>query len=476
MLDNNIVLMTDSYKLSHWPQYPPGTEFLHSYMEARGGQYPETVFFGLQYYLKRFLCGRVLNDEMIEEAAEFSADHLGDKNIFNYKGFKRLLHKYNGILPVEIRAIPEGMRVNTGNALITIFNTDAEFPWLVNYLETLLLKVWYPMAVATLSHSIRQNILSHLIKSGDPSTIDFKFHDFGYRGSTSEESAAIGGSAHLVNFKGTDTLAAIRMLRKYYNCKMAGFSIPAAEHSTITSWMKDHEVDAYKNMLEQYPGMVAIVADSYDIYNACENIFGGELRDRVIAHGGPVIIRPDSGDPASTDLKVVKILANKFGGKINSKGYFTLMPNVKVIQGDGVNRFSTDKCLTTLENDGFSSDNLGFGCGGALHQEVTRDTNDVSFKASAIVVNGELRDVSKSPIGQVSKKSKAGPLETTYIGPEKGFITLRSGTIGERVFGDRLVPVFRNGDLLKDYTLDEVWENVLTLDYRQNINANSMKD
>ncbi len=53
----NLVLQTDSYKFTHWKQYPPGTQYVYSYLESRGGMFPQTVFFGLQYYLLKYLCG-----------------------------------------------------------------------------------------------------------------------------------------------------------------------------------------------------------------------------------------------------------------------------------------------------------------------------------------------------------------------------------------------------------------------------------
>src|SRR5699024_5247826 len=142
--------------------------------------------------------------------------------------------------------------------------------WLPSYLETLLLRVWYPITVATLSWHVRQTIGRFLERTSDEAEtqLPFKLHDFGARGVSSLESAAIGGAAHLVNFQGTDTLAALMLARAYYHEPMAAFSIPAAEHSTITVWGRDHEVDAYRNMLAHFakPGaLLSVVSDSYDI-------------------------------------------------------------------------------------------------------------------------------------------------------------------------------------------------------------------
>jgi nicotinamide phosphoribosyltransferase len=264
---HNILLCTDSYKVSHHLQYPPNTSKVYSYFESRGGKFPETVFFGLQYLLKKHLVGQIITLEKIEEAREIYETHLGP-GLFNYDGWKYILDKHGGKFPLRIKAVPEGSVVPTKNVLFTVENTDPNCYWLTNYVETLLVQVWYPMTVCTNSREQKKIIAKYLNETADNlDNLYFKLHDFGYRGSTSHESAGIGGAAHLVNFKGTDTIAGLTMARKFYGCKMAGFSIPAAEHSTITSWTKEKEVEAYRNMLTKFPnGLMACVSDSYDIW------------------------------------------------------------------------------------------------------------------------------------------------------------------------------------------------------------------
>src|SRR5438445_9840103 len=233
----------------------------------------------LQYYLLKYLCGSVVTEEDVMEAQQFVDRHIGP-GMFNFDGWMHIVRNHGGKLPVVIKAVPEGSSVNVQNVLMTIENTDPACYWLTNYLETLLLKVWYPITVATLSHAIRKAILDKLHRSGDPALIDFKLHDFGYRGVSSEETAGIGAAAHLINFKGTDTVAGIRVLQQFYQSQeMEGFSIPAAEHSTITAWGRENEGRAYENMLTQFPqGLVAVVSDSYNVYEACEKLWGEELR------------------------------------------------------------------------------------------------------------------------------------------------------------------------------------------------------
>lgn len=448
---DNLILLTDSYKVTHAKQYPPNCTNVYSYFESRGGDFQETVFFGLQYILKKYLSTPIRSFD-IEEAKEICALHFGNDKLFNEEGWRYIVDKYDGKLPVSIKAVPEGTKVPVSNVLMTIENTDLNCWWLTNYIETLLVQTWYPTTIATLSNYYRRMILRYLEETGDPSTIDFKLHDFGFRGSTSVESSGIGGCAHLVNFKGTDTMSALLVARDYYACKMAGFSIPAAEHSTITSWGREHEVDAYRNMLKQFPtGLVACVSDSFNIYRACSELWGMTLKDEVLARNGILVIRPDSGKPRDVVPDVIKRLGKAFGWEKNSKGYYVLNPKVRVIQGDGINLRSCEGILEAMKYDGLSADNIAFGSGGGLLQQVNRDTCRFAFKCSSVVVDGEETEVYKEPFTDPKKNSKRGRLKLISAGGH--YITLPCyGGRNE----DVLQEVFRNGDILVNWKLDEI--------------------
>lgn len=451
----NLLLKTDSYKVSHYRQYPPKTTLVHSYLESRGGDYPSVVFFGLQYYLMTAFT-RPISKEDIDEADSMYAEHFGDPGLFNRKGWEYILDTYGGYLPLRIRAVPEGTRVPVSNVLMTVENTDPNVPWLTNYMETRLSQVWYPTTVATLSLSCRKIIMDALVKSADVPNADFKLHDFGYRGSTSDESAMIGGMAHLIGFSVTDTVAALVGAKTFYHATaMPGFSIPAAEHSTITSWGKEHEVDAYGNMLTQFPsGLVAVVSDSYNIYAACEKLWGEALKDRVLSRNGTVVIRPDSGDPLEVVPKVVEILGNKFGFTVNQKGYKLLDSHVRVIQGDGVSPTMIELILTKLMQLGWSADNVGFGMGGGLLQSVNRDTCQFAFKTSAIVAGGDIIPVSKDPITSQAKRSKAGIL--TLVKDTSGAMNTVDYRAVKSDDVDMMSTVYDNGSILRWTTFDEI--------------------
>ena len=449
---HNICLLTDSYKASHYLQYPPGTESVYSYFESRtGGRFSETVFFGLQYFLESYLAGEVLTLEMIDEADSLFRNHFGGQDIFNRRGWLQILESHRGRLPVRIRAVPEGTVVPESNVMMTVENTDPNAFWLTNYLETLLVQTWYGSTVATQSRAMKQLIHKSLEATGDPELLPFKLHDFGFRGVTCPEQAAIGGAAHLVNFQGTDTVAGISMARQVYSADMPGYSIPAAEHSTIASWGESHEMDAMRNMLVQYPtGLVACVSDSFDIYRACAEYWGDTLRDEVIARDGVLVVRPDSGDPPVVINRVLALLGEAFGTELNAKGYRLLHPKIRIIQGDGIDYTMLEHILDSVQAAGWSADNLAFGSGGGLLQKLNRDTQRFAFKCSSVTVDGQTRDVYKSPVTSQGKASKRGRLKLVRQG--NSFVTVGVDAAGENC----LQTVFENGMIQRRHNFAEI--------------------
>jgi nicotinamide phosphoribosyltransferase len=452
--DANIILDTDSYKSSHFMQYPPQMTRLMSYLESRGGTYPATRFFGLQYVLKRYLTTRVTL-EMVQEASEVIGAH-GEP--FPLQEWRTIATELNGKLPLEVRAVPEGMVIPTHNALMTVTNTDERFPWLVGWFETMLMRVWYPTTVATQSYFIRQIIRDALETSADDPSgeIAFKLHDFGSRGVSSRESAGIGGLAHLLNFMGTDTMEALRTARNYYGADMAGFSIPAAEHSTVTTWGKENELEAYRhtvNMFAQPGKTFAVVSDSYDLKRAINEFWGTALREQIVSSGATLVVRPDSGDPAGMVRMAVRALEAKFGSTVNQKGY-RVMNNVRVIQGDGINEESIKEILAAILNDGFSASNVGFGMGGALLQQVNRDTQRFAYKASAAIVDGAYRPVYKDPVTDPRKRSKDGVLDLTMDG--KRFVTKQYTDFASSYPNSVMRTVYRDGEMTVTDTLEEI--------------------
>lgn len=456
MLDN-IIKQTDSYKPSHGNLYVPRTSKIHSYCESRGGKYPKTVFFGLQYYLMKYLAGVQVTAEKIEAADRFWTAHLGP-GVFDRSKWEYILKTHDGKLPIRIEALPEGFVSPVSTALFNIENTDPHCFWLTNHCETLLMKTWYPITIATQSYHIKKDVLKALERSGTPSMIDFKVHDFGYRGVSSEETAAIGGAAHLLSFMGSDTAAGLDFLMEYYSAQMPGFSIPATEHSIMCSFGNaEHEIQAMENVLAKYPkGLVACVSDTWDIFHACSQHWGTTLKEKVLSRDGTLVIRPDSGDPYEVVPKCLDILWEKFGGTY-VKGYKVLDPHVRMIQGDGMNPESIPLLYNVIMHRGFSADNLAVGSGGGLLQTVNRDTQKFAIKASAALVGNEWIDIYKEPITDPGKKSKKGRL-TTIIRDNQVYTVQQSYNMpGAR---NAMVPVFENGEILRKWSLNDIKETI----------------
>jgi len=461
---DNLLLNTDSYKASHWLQYPPGTDATFFYVESRGGTYDRTVFFGLQAILKEYLAKPVTHAH-VDEARDLFAAH-GEP--FNEAGWRHIVDYHGGLLPIRIRAVPEGTVVPTHQALMTIESTDPAAFWVPSYLETMLLRIWYPVTVATISWHAKQTIRQFLERTSDDAEgqLPFKLHDFGSRGVSSVESAAIGGAAHLVNFLGTDTVSGLLLARAHYHQPMAGFSIPAAEHSTITSWGRENEAEAYRNMLRQFakPGtIVAVVSDSYDIYHAITEHWGKTLRQEVIDSGATVVVRPDSGDPVAVVHQCLELLDEAFGHTVNGKGY-KVLNHVRVIQGDGVNPTSIRAILDRVTSAGYATDNVAFGMGGALLQQLNRDTQKFALKCSAARVNGAWIDVWKDPVTDKGKQSKRGRMTLLRHREYGTFKTVPVPAHAHSLadidkpmgFDDAMVTVWEDGKIVSDFTFSDI--------------------
>ena len=417
MLVRNRLLELDSYKFSHSLLYPKDTEILFGYMGSRNNaEFPYTVFAGTARFNNDYLKIPISKDE-VEEAYEIGKQHGVN---FNYREWMEIIEDHNGILPLKIRAVKEGTPVPKDNVMLTVVNTDERYPWLTTFVETALLRhIWYPSTVATVSHYIKHEILKPFLKKTTDSheqNLDFMLHDFGARGVSSLESAQIGGTAHLINFKGTDNLSTISNVINIYEDEapyIPGYSIPATEHSTMTSWGREREKDCIENIIEKYlkPGKsVSVVIDSYDMDNVINNILGKQLKEKISNSGGTFVVRPDSGNPLEVVPHVLNRLGENFGYEINSKGFKMLPDCIRVIQGDGVDYNSIKHILKNTTNEKWAAGNLVFGSGGGLLQKIDRDTNSFAFKISAAKINGIWRDIYKNPIGDRNKRSKKGIL------------------------------------------------------------------
>ena len=416
MIENNICLLTDSYKVTHHYFYPKGTEKIYSYLESRlGAEFNKTIFYGLQYIIKKYLEGQVVNQQKIEEADKLISNHIGE-DIFNKKGWYYILDEYDGYLPIEIKSVPEGTPVNVNNVLMTVENTDKKSFWLVNYLESLLLQVWYPSTVATLSAEVRKLSKFYLEVTGSSKdNLDFMLHDFGYRGASSTESSMLSGSAHLLSFSGTDTIPSLTIPENYYNdSNLYGFSVQATEHSVMTSLGPEGEFDQILNVIDNAKnGILSMVIDSYNYKNflteagKSNSRLNNAITDFLAIEGNKVVFRPDSGEPVATTIDCLNILEKGFGSYLTDKGYKVFDSNIGLLWGDGLNYHKIRDILFAMKSNGWAAENIIFGMGGGLHTSVNRDTQRNAFKCSAQLRNGKWIDIYKNPLDS-SKKSKTG--------------------------------------------------------------------
>ncbi len=480
----NPLLHTDVYKIGHMEQYNPGTSKVSSYLIARSDKkLPDVLFYGLQYYLKKYLTIKI-EQWMADEFFEMYSEVLGCPVPEPTKEKLNSLVKL-GYIPLEIKAVAEGTILPVKNVLATITNTEPGFHWCVGFFESLLLKVWNTCTVASYSNKLKKLCEKYADETCDNKDhVMFQVHDFGYRGVSSEETAELSGSAHLINFRGTDTIPAIKFLKDNYKATgLIGCSVPASEHSVMCSFGREGELDAFKNMLNLYPtGIVSIVSDTFNLWNVLTN-FCDVLYTEITSRDGKVVFRPDSGNPEEIingsfecycsggnrdfifdkDCKpeckgALQLLWDKFGGTINSKGYKVLNPKVGLIYGDGMFYERFERTLETMKENGFASSNLVIGVGGLLLQQHNRDDQGYAIKATYAEINGVPHNLLKDPITDPGKKSHTGLL-CLWKNSDGSYETQDNCAEIVEQFGGELKTVFLNGKLTKEFTLEEIRNN-----------------
>jgi nicotinamide phosphoribosyltransferase len=435
--------------------YPEGTDGMFDHFLSRGGRYGMSQWVGMQYILLTSFTERVTKKD-VEHAAAW---HAKRNEPFNFTGWMRVVEKHNGYLPLVIRAVPEGMLIPVQNILMSVEATDKELFWLASWAETQLTRVWYPMTVSTQGWHIKKNVLEALVASSDDplAELPYKYHDFGGRGAACAEAAMIGGMAHCVNWHGSDTCEGVELANQCYSTDMAAGSIVASEHSVVGSWGRGGELDFYQHYLDLFakPGaLMACVSDTWDVFNATENYWCGELLEQIKNSGATLVVRPDSGDPITVIMKLLEIFERKVGMKKNMKGFKVLPKFLRMIQGDGVNHEAVRAILHEMLSHGYSASNLAFGSGGANLQKVDRDTMKCAYKCSEITINGAPRKVYKDPVTDPGKRSFKGRLD----------LVLRDGvfqTVEGNQPDSQLVEVFRDGKVTRLFTFEEIRKNAV---------------
>ena len=444
----SIIRRTDSYKLGHYLMLVDGVENASSYFESRENTFSEkTLWFGLQYYLKKM--GKVLQQD-VEEVEEEVEDHLGP-GIFNRKGWEKIINVYNGDLPITIRSLPEGSYVKSSIPLldITLTEDDKELAWLPQYIESYLMHVWLPSAVATLSFNTKVDIANYWLQTCDNlNGLEFALHDFGYRAVGDDDAAAIAGLGHLVNFRGTDTFPAIKLGKKMYDMrKDHALSVFASEHSIMTQLGKGGEEEVFLHLLNTIPKdkLLSVVIDSYCPYNFISNIVRKHA-DKVLERTAPTVFRPDSTTgrhpkPADQVVWIQKELMDIFGYHTTNKGFDELNSKLGNLWGDGIDRPGVNEILRAVVANGISVRSNVFGMGGGLLQKINRDNLRFALKKSAQKMNGKWMDIKKETYG---KTSRSGRFSVEEINGE--FSVMQLG----HSLNDMLKVVYRNGVIFEE--------------------------
>lgn len=464
ILASNPILATDSYKLSHYGGYPKNVKGMFSYIEARS-KGDTIVVFGTQMWVIKNLLSRQITMAHIDEAEAFAKAH-GEP--FERAGWERVVKVYNGYIPVRIRAVPEGTRVPSGQIIVSIECTDRELFWLASYIETSLLRgIWYPTTIASNDYKNWRVIRRFASETSDTlDLVPFTLHDFGGRGVTCSEQAEIGGAAHTVFFKGSDTIEGIRAANHYYFSEMAAFSVVATEHSIQCSYGPSRQREYLEHIINTFakPGaIVSIVLDGYDVYREAQTLC--EMRDKIVASGARIVFRPDSGDPLEVIPRLLRMQELAFGTTRNTKGY-KVINNVGIIQGDGVDLESMSAILEKITEMGYSASNIVFGSGGGLLQKVNRDTFKFAQKASAVqLISSEWQPIFKDPVTDPGKTSKKGRLTLVRSKVTGEYCTAQidSAVPLDVEWEDVMVDVYDCGKLLYASTLEEIRERATTL-------------
>lgn len=476
----NPLLLTDGYKVDHRRQYPNGTTLVYSNWTPRKSRIEgvdEVVFFGLQYFIKKYILEdfethffKQPKEKVVAQYARRINNYLGENQV----GTKHIedLHDL-GYIPMVIKALPEGASVPTRVPMFTMYNTLPNFFWLTNYFETLVSAViWMPCTSATIAKQYRK-VLDHFAAetSSLPEFVNWQGHDFSMRGMAGIEAATCSAMGHLLSFNGTDTIPAIDLLEQYYNAnsdaELIGGSVAATEHSVMCMGTIEDEIGTFKRLVtEVYPkGIVSIVSDTWDLWKVLTDYLP-KLKNEILNREGKVVIRPDSGDPVdiicgnpngknSHEIKgVIELLWDTFGGTTNSKGYKELDPHIGAIYGDSITVARATQICERLQQKGFASTNVVLGIGSFTYQYNTRDTFGFAMKATYGEVNGEGRAIFKDPItDDGTKKSAKGLMK---IERQNNTYVLKDEVSWDEEQQGELKEVFRDGKLLLDQNFEEI--------------------
>lgn len=484
----NPLMLIDFYKADHRRQYPDGTELVYSNFTPRKSRLEgneNLVFFGLQYFIKEYLVKQwnegffnVPKEKIVADYKRRMDNALGKDSI----PVEHIAELHDlGYLPLVVKGLPEGTIVSPKIPVVTVYNTQPKFFWLTNYLESLMSAIlWKPSTSATTAFQYRKTFDAYARNTVSDQNIDFVYwqgHDFSFRGMSGIEDACISAAGHLLSFYGTDSVPAIDFHELYYNAnsdkELVGGSVPATEHSVMCMGTKDNEIGTFERLIvELYPkGIVSIVSDTWDFWKVITE-FLPELKSKILARDGKVVIRPDSGDPVkiivgdkdatpgSPEYKgAIECMWEIFGGTVTDKGYKLLDSHIGLIYGDSITLQRQKAILEGLKEKGFASFNVVLGIGSYTYEYVTRDTYGFAMKATYGEVNGEGRNIFKDPKTDDGTKKSAKGLLAVHRADDK--LILKDECSWEEEKQGLLQTVFENGKVLNEQSLGQIRERIM---------------
>jgi nicotinamide phosphoribosyltransferase len=428
----------------------------------------------------------------IEVATQFGNDmsmYLGLP--YDATHFEKL-HKV-GYLPIKVKSLPEGIETLPNIPHMTFINTIDGFAWLTLYLETIVSSMaWKPSTAATIALQYRRKAIEWVTKT-DPNNlwlVPFMCHDFSARGLSPWDMIS-SGLGHATSFRGSDSIIVIPAARYYYNepfNEVCINSVNASEHSVSTTKIFTvGEQQMISDWLDIFPeGILSIVADTFDLWKLI-TVYLPNLKDKILARKGKLVIRPDSGNPVDIicglDQKeypnnfykecvnkgVIELLWDIFGGTINEQGYKVLDPHIGAIYGDSIHLGRQKEIYERLAKKGFATTNIVLGVGSFTYQYNTRDTFGFAAKGAWFemlsydpqggipVYTGY--DIYKDPVtDDGTKKSLKGRI--AVLQDENGEYYAKTECTEQEENGGILQLIYENGKFYNQTSLTEIRQRI----------------
>lgn len=494
----NPFLATDGYKTGHHLMYPKGTDLVYSNFTPRSNKHApdgidKVVSFGqqmvmmqIQEMFRQDFFGQPKLNVIAEVQAEYEM-YLGAP--YNTEHIEAL-HDL-GYLPLRVKVLPEGTLVPMGVPVLTIVNTKPEFYWLTNFLETLISNLlWKPITSATIAYQYKKNLLKWARKTNPEAEgfVEFQGHDFSMRGLSSLDAVISSGLGHATSFMGSDSLPVIHGARKFY--QEDGFvvgSVNATEHSVMSAGSKEDEIGTFRTLMSTFPsGILSVVSDTWDLWEVITKYLP-VLKEQILARDGKLVIRPDSGDPATilcgissayigheteefpgiispeSDVSkseykgVIELLWDIFGGTTNEQGYKVLDEHIGAIYGDSITLDRANDICSRLAAKGFASTNVVLGIGSFTYQFNTRDTFGFAMKATYVEIQGKGQEIFKDPVTDDGQKKSAKGLLSVDIDATGNYYLIDQADWTEEQSG-KLITIFEDGGFKNYTTLTKIRE------------------